>query len=133
MNMPTRAFVLSTARGAVGHGVTGYPSWHKKVKENIFEITGIEYRHIERENAGNDKRSFGVTNFDHVDIVESYQQTGSMATVSKQVVRSTKTVMDHINIHNRSIEKFGECKLCHNANGQLSKKLLEVKRRKSKE
>jgi hypothetical protein len=134
MNMPDRAFVLSTSRGAVGHGVAGYPSWHKKVKENIFELCGIEYRHKEKENAdNNDKRTFGVTNFDHADIIESYQQTKSMATAAKQVVRSPKTVMDHINIHNRSVEKFGECKLCHNANSSLSKTLLDVRRKKSVE
>jgi hypothetical protein len=56
-----------------------------------------------------------------------------MATAAKQVVRSPKTVMDHINIHNRSVEKFGECKLCHNANSSLSKTLLDVRRKKSVE
>ena len=49
---------------------------------------------------------------EHAQIVELYSEGLSMNKISKQVGRSTKSIKDHIDSHNLSVERSAFCPAC---------------------
>ena len=124
MQMKPNTFILSSAKGSVGFGVSDYPIWHKPEHENILKLCGIEIKGIESEVP--DDRSYNAGAFEHHEIIQTYMETKSMPQTATNTARSYKTVWNHLADHNSAISHLGECKKCYNAKGGFSKILIQV-------
>lgn len=112
-NIPPQFFYITTRKGAIGAGEFKMPEWHKREKENILNATGLKIEYGEEIEAGENRGTFRtIGDKEHAEIVVLYIQGQSMNKISKQVNRSTKSVKDHIDSHNLSVERSSFCPSC---------------------
>lgn len=128
MKVRKKAFALKTHSGAVGFGKFDYPPWHKEEKENILRTTGIEVKRAKQ--VLPDNMRYGITDMQHADIITRYVELQSMAKVGGDLGRSPASIKNHIDRHNMSINRFGECPKCRHAKCEFSKDHIINTRRK---
>ena len=113
----------------VGFQICDFAPWHKKVRENLFKILKIQVEDI---NTGemNTPRSYSIENLEHSKIVEKYLEIKSMMVVSKEMVRSPRSIQLQLNLHNDAVTQMGECHSCRNAKSRFSKDIIKIPTRK---
>ena len=124
-NMKLHRFVLVTRAGAIGYGVFPEIPWHKQEKENILKAVGVACDYGEPAEQGQSRGRRGTTIGDkeHSEIISLYIGGLSMSKISKQTGRSTKSIKDHIDAHNQSVERSGFCPACRRVHSQNEGKL----------
>lgn len=119
-NIPPEFFYIITRRGAVGAGEFSLVPWHKLERENILKAVGVKCEYGEPVETGANKGTFRtIGDAEHAKIVEMYADGLSMNKISVQVGRSTKSVMDHINKHNLSVDRSAFCPACRRIHSKL--------------
>jgi len=99
--------------GAVGVGEFNEVPWHKQEKENILKAVGVKCDYGEPVEKGEYRGIYKtVGNEEHAEIVSLYVEGYSMNKIAYECGRSTKTVHDHISVHNRAVERSGFCPDC---------------------
>lgn len=125
MNPPPNLFVLISNRGPVAIGTFDEIPWHKKEKEDIMNILGIEKKQGEIPDYAVSQRKT-VSDFEHIDIIQLYMEIRSMGKVGNRVGRSPATINTHIREHNLGVEEMGFCKRCKRARGPHSSEKIRV-------
>ena len=122
--MPRENFVIVSKSGALGLGDFPYHTWHKEEKEDILASVGIKVEYGELVNQGQNRGSRGTTIGDkeHGQIITLYAEGLSMNKISKQLGRSTKSIKDHIDSHNLSVERSTFCPACRRVHSSLEEK-----------
>jgi len=112
--MPRNKFAILTKDGNVGVGLFPEVSWHMQEGEPLLKSLGIRIeRGEEIEVAESRGAHTTVGDEEHHKIVCAYlDENLSMHGIAKKLERSTKTIHDHIQAHNKSIEKDGSCLAC---------------------
>jgi hypothetical protein len=113
-DMKPENFIIVSKTGALGLGDFPYHEWHKREKEDIVANVGIkvEYGEVVQEA---ESRGFyrTVSDNEHADIINKYlEEQLSMSKISEATGRSSKTIMDHIHLHNSAVERAGWCPYC---------------------
>jgi hypothetical protein len=118
--MPRGNFVVVSKSGALGLGDFPYHSWHKEEKEDILASVGIRVEYGEPVEQGQNRGRRGSTIGDkeHSQIIEMYISGLSMSKINKQINRSTKSIKDHVDAHNSSVERSGFCPSCRRVKSQ---------------
>lgn len=122
--MPKENFVVVTKSGALGLDSFPYYAWHKEEKEDILAKVGIKVEYGEPVERGHSRRRRGMTIGDreHAEIITLYSDGLSMNKISKQLGRSMKSIKDHIDSHNLSVERSAFCPLCRRVHSELEGK-----------
>jgi len=112
--MPKENFVIVCKSGALGLGDFPYHTWHKEEKEDILASVGVSVEYgeptVQAQNRG--ARGTTISDAEHASLVEMYLSGLSMNKINRQTGRSTKSIKDHIDSHNRSVENSGFCPSC---------------------
>jgi hypothetical protein len=112
-NMPQQFFLIVSRKGAVGLGEFPAISWHKREKEHILKSVGVSVEYGEVEETGDYRGTYSTLgDREHAEIITLYLEGLSMAKVAAAKSRSTKTIHDHINRHDRSVQRSGFCPAC---------------------
>ena len=94
--------------------------WHKLERENILSQVGLKIEYGTPVETGENKGTFRtIGDAEHARIVALYIEGESMNKIAKQVGRSTKSIKDHIDNHNLSVDRSAFCPACrrvHSAN-----------------
>ena len=114
LNKPPQNFLIISRRGAIGLGEIKEIPWHKKEKENILKAVGIKVEYGEPIEVGEYRGKFmTVGDKEHAEIIRPYiEEQLSIDRIAKRLDRSTKTVWDHIQDHNRSVERSSFSSSC---------------------
>ncbi|RLG44109.1 MAG: hypothetical protein DRN81_05225, partial [Thermoproteota archaeon] len=123
MRAKPEAFMLVTRKGAVGFGKFDYPPWHKERKENIFKTTGIEVKRL----GSVEPKFYGVSSFEHAEIIKLYLEHESMQKIAKQLGRAPTTIQRHLWLHNTNITEHGQCPYCKRANSPHKTQKIPIK------
>jgi hypothetical protein len=119
-NIPVENFYVVTRRGAVGAGEFKMQPWHKLERENILSKVGLKIEYGEPVETGEYKGTFRtIGDKEHAEIITLYAEGLSMNKISKQVSRSTKSIKDHIDSHNLSVERSAFCPSCRRVHSKL--------------
>ena len=88
--------------------------WHKKEKEHILNVLGIQVEYGEPIDYGENKGTFKMLgDYEHAAIIEDYiSDVGGMGKIAQAHGVSSGTVYNHLKRHNEMIEKQGECDMC---------------------
>jgi hypothetical protein len=113
-NMKPQNFFIITRKGALGLGEFPFHEWHKAEKENILKAVGIKVEYGEELNEGEYRGTFRtVSDSEHAEIMRLYIEEGlSYEKIAKQLNRSSRTPLLHIQRHNRNVERNGFCPSC---------------------
>jgi len=127
-NMKPQYFVLLTRRGAIGLGQFPFHSWHKIEREDIVSQVGLRIEYGEVAELPQDRGTYQtVAPQEHSEIVTLYSEGLSMNRIAKKLERSTKTVMDHIHSHDRSVKRSGFCPQCRSVKCELECRAARAK------
>ena len=131
-NMQPWEFVLVNRKGSLGVGLFENHDWYKKERENIVSAVGLKIEYGEPEETAVDRGTFkGVTSKEYSEIIAKYVEGNvGMATLAKELGRSSRTIMQHIHNHNSAIERSGFCPNCKKAGGQHQNRKAERKKLK---
>jgi hypothetical protein len=133
MRMGKETFALFSREGPIAHGTSTMPYWHKQEYENMLNIFDIKPKYNEKPDLG-DKGYARVGDYGHVKIIqarfegilnEKGERDRGMEKLGKALGHSSKTILDHINHHNNSIQTLGECDKCTRVQSPLAKQVLE--------
>jgi len=123
-------FVLVCRSGGLGVGICPYHNWHKVPGEDIIKSVGLKIDYGEVLELAKDKGLYEtVGDEEHTRIISLYAaQALGMNKIAAQLKRSTRTVMEHIHRHNKSVERSGFCAPCKRMASQFyDKKAIRVK------
>jgi len=118
-NIHPRALTLVSRRGPVALCTFELPKWHKKEGEDMLSLFDIHREVGDVPDYGQASRNT-VSDFEHIKLVATYMQTRSMAKVAKALVRSPRTVNDHITQHDLEVGKLGYCVRCKRVRGEFA-------------
>jgi hypothetical protein len=119
-NIPVENFYIVTRKGAVGAGEFKMPAWHKLEKENILSAIGLKIEYGTPVETGDYRGTFKtIGDKEHSEIIKLYIEGLSMNKISKQVNRSTKSIKDHIDRHNLSVQRSAFCPACRRVHSKL--------------
>ena len=126
--MPPQFFVVLTREGSIGHGSFGLPNWHKKEYEDMLALFDIQIEYEEKDKA-EPNRNAKVNDHEHIRIIklrrELPENERGMETIGKKIMRSSRTILEHIRHHNTMVETAGACDRCARVNGAYVKDLLD--------
>lgn len=121
-NMRPKEFVCMTARGSIGYGQFKEVPWHKKPKEDILRLTGIEVEH------GSElirtKTRAQVGDLEHADFITKRLDGLSLRDIA-QDKWSSSTICTHIDTHNKDIARLTECKRCTRAKSPHNRTIID--------
>ena len=121
-------FVIMTRSGCLGIGVFPDLSWHKREREHILKVLGIEVKYGEEIKYSQDRGSFSTLgDHQHSEIIELYIQGLSMNKIGDQLGISSATPHRHIKRHNREVQESGECSSCRNIGSEYLDNLAKRK------
>jgi len=119
-NMPPQYFFMITKTGALGLGQFPYNTWHKEEKENILANLGIKMEYGEMFEEAHSRGTYlTVSDKEHSEIIRIYVEEGiGYASIAERLHRSSRTPHEHIEAHNKAVERSGFCAPCKRAKGQ---------------
>jgi len=118
--MGVEKFIIVSRAGPIGEGYAEFPYWHKKEKEHLLRIFGIKTIHGDVPKLGD--KGGQVGDYEHVDILTRRHGTHkSMEDIGTKLGRSSRTVHQHIEHHNRMVQAVGECDKCARVKSPLAK------------
>jgi hypothetical protein len=127
-------FVILTRKGGIGYGVFPEVTWHKQEGENILKKVGIDVKHGEALQRGQQRGQFAtVGDREHTQIIEYYMEGGvdgrglGMNAVAEKAKRSARTVKLAIDRHRDFIQKYGSCRICKRVEGIYAEDSLAKK------
>lgn len=121
MGMPINQFILSK-KGTVGRGIFDCPPWHKKEKEDMFRIFGIN---PEYKNSIDLETSRGRINDTEPTPIVTAKKEGlngkriSFPKLAGKCARSMSAVYTVVVRHNEEIRNSGFCSVCKHMNCSL--------------
>lgn len=126
---PPDRFLLLTESGAIGHGQSELPVFHKEEGIDLLKELGIEIEYGEPIELG---RGMNLGDKEHDGIIKAYYATGctSMMEASKATMRSKATVSIHIGKHNKDVKELGKCPRCNRVNSEFADVIIPIGRRK---
>jgi len=115
MRMGKEKFILMSEDGPIGHGTATMPYWHKQEGEDLLRLFDIEVKYPDSlPQADSGQRH--VNPYEHAKIVQvRYEKHLSYGKLGTEFSRSTKTIKDALDRHNRLIESMGQCTVCMTA------------------
>lgn len=118
-------FVCLHRGGALGLGVFNELKWHKQEKEHILNTLGISCEYGEEINYGESKGTFyTLGDHEHAEIISDYLEDGlSMNKIAEKRGYSSGTPYNHINRHNKQVQRVGECEMCKRVGCEYADKL----------
>jgi hypothetical protein len=121
MRMGKEKFILISQDGPIGHGSCGYPYWHKEEGEDLLKLFDIEVKYSDApEQVDNGQNHMNP--YEHAQIIQTrYEKKMSYNKLGIEFSRSTKTIKDTIDRHNRAIRVIGQCELCTGTKSLLNK------------
>lgn len=123
-NMPPQFFLIVSRKGSVGLGEFQEIPWHKREKENILKAVGVKVEYGEPVEKGEYRGTFKtVGDVEHAAIINLYIEGLSMNGIARERSRSTKTVWEHIQNHNRSVERSTFCPACRRVKSEYEAQL----------
>jgi hypothetical protein len=127
-NMPNKAFMYVSRRGALGLGVFPYHTWHKEERENILSSVGLKVEYGEVLDMGLDRGDYRtIGDKEHAEIITGYHSGESMNKLADRLGRSTKSISDHIHGHDKEVLKGGFCATCKKLRSELSSSMARGK------
>jgi len=116
-NMHPAHFIILTKTGALGLGEFPYPEWHKRERENILASVGLKVEYGEVPKQAEYRGTFKtVSDSEHAEVVRLYVNEGlSIPKIADRLKRSTRTVQQHIHMHDDAIKRSGFCPACRRA------------------
>jgi len=119
-NMPPQYFFMVAKTGALGLGQFPYNTWHKEEKEDILSNVGIKVEYGEMlEEAQSRGTYLTVSDKEHSEIIRIYIEEGlGYAAIAERLHRSSRTPHEHVEAHNKAVERSGFCAACKRAKGQ---------------
>lgn len=118
-------FAILSRRGDIGVGVFPLPQWHVKEGEGISNALGLKIQFEERAQEGENRGKYKtIGDEEHAQICTLYSQGVGMDSISKKLGRSTKSIFDHINKHDKAIKQLGYCPQCRRVKSVLEAKAL---------
>jgi len=119
--------ILLTRRGSIGYGVFPEVPWHKKEREDILKAVGIEVEYGEKLKEAQNKGTFKtVGDKEHVEIMRLYvEENMGCVQIGEKLDRSSRTILNHIHLHNRTVQGSGFCPTCKRVGSQYYDKALE--------
>ena len=128
MRMGSEKFILLSQDGPIGHGTCTLPYWHKQEGEDLLRLFDIEVIHSESPE-DTDNGQHHMNPYEHAQIIQArHERHLSMAKLGSEFTRSTKTIKDTIDRHNRSVEAIGQCELCSSTKSLLNKTFVSTDR-----
>jgi hypothetical protein len=125
--MKPHQFVVLTRQGSLGVGIFPEVRWHKKEREDILRLVGVEVEHGEEIDYGQPRGSYRtIGDEEHVEIIELYhlgvegRQLG-MGKIADSMKRSPATVRRLIIKHDGAVDRRGYCSICKRAGGKAFK------------
>ena len=112
--MKPNQFILLTKKGGISYGVFPEVPWHKKEREDILKVLGIEREFTETIQEGLFKGKYQtVGDQEHSEIIRLYlEEELAMNKIATKTSRSVRTVQVHIEQHNRAVMSKGFCARC---------------------
>ena len=115
-HMQPNEFAVLSRQGCIGLGAFTCPEWHAREGEDVAGKVGLKVKFEERPEEGEYRGRFTtVGDEEHAEICRLYSEGLSMHKIASQTGRSTKTILDHINRHDASVDKLGYCPACRRA------------------
>jgi hypothetical protein len=113
-SMPPENFIILTRTGALGLGQFSYPEWHKRERENILASVGIKVEYGEVPKQAEYRGTFKtVPDSEHAEIIRLYVNEGlGIHKIAERLKRSTRTVQQHIHMHDDAVRRSGFCPAC---------------------
>lgn len=128
MRMGTEKFILLSQDGPIGHGTCMMPYWHKQEGEDLLNLFNIHVTHTDTPEQ-TDTGQHHMNPYEHAQIVKArHERKLSMAKLGVEFTRSTKTIKDTLDRHNRAVESIGQCDLCTNTHSALNKTYVPTER-----
>jgi hypothetical protein len=128
MRMGKEKFILVSQDGPIGHGSCSYPYWHKEEGEDLLKKFNIEINYSEAPEH-NETGQNHINPYEHANIIQArLEKNLSMAKLGVEYRRSSKTIKDTIDRHNRAIQSIGQCELCTSTKSLLNKTLVPTER-----
>jgi len=120
-NMHPAHFIILTRTGALGLGEFPYPEWHKKEKENILASVGLKVEYGEVPKEAEYKGTYKtVSDSEHAEIIRLYVEEGlSILKIAEGLKRSTRTIQQHIHMHDAAVKRSGFCPACRRVRNSL--------------
>lgn len=127
-HLSPQRFVVVTKTGAIGYGLFPEVHWHKQEREDILVNVGLKVSYGEVINEGTIKGSYKtVGDREHAEIVSLYTKDRlNMMEISTKLKRSSRTVLMHIDGHNRALRATGECPNCKRVKSEYAEQLAQV-------
>jgi hypothetical protein len=120
--MDPSEFVVLTASGSHGVGTFPYHTWHKHPGEDILEAVGIQVEHSEE--MVESKEDFRVGDLQHIEMIKMRSNGESYPKIAAAIRVSLSTAHNHIEVHNKDIEKSGFCSKCKRGKSELQTTIM---------
>jgi predicted DNA-binding protein YlxM (UPF0122 family)/energy-coupling factor transporter ATP-binding protein EcfA2 len=119
--MEQKQFLILTRKGDLGIGVFPLPSFHMKEGEGILSKIGLKITFEEKPMEAISRGTFKtIGDLEHSKIIEMYiDQNLGMHEIAKQLDRSSRSILLHIDRHNEAIEKMGYCPACRRSKSKF--------------
>lgn len=128
MRMGKEKFIILSQEGPIGHGTCTQPFWHKQEGEDLLRLFDIDVTYSDAPEQS-DNGQHHMNPYEHAQIIQArYENHLSYAKLGTEYKRSTKTIKDTIDRHNRSIEGIGQCTLCTSTKSLLNKTFIPTDR-----
>jgi tRNA(Ile)-lysidine synthase TilS/MesJ len=120
-------FAIISKKGNLGKGSFPLLKWHKTETENLLKEFDIKIEHGELPEQAEYRGSYNtVSDQEHSRICSLYIQEGkSMNKIAKEISRSTKTIKDHIDEHNRAVQRSQFCPSCRRVKSECESLLAK--------
>jgi hypothetical protein len=123
--MLPREFAVLSRQGDIGIGVFPLPTWHVKEGEGIMSKLGLKVQFEEIPERGEYRGTFTtVGDEEHTKIMQLYNDGLSMVGIAEKIGRSSATIRNQINRHNKTVERVGYCAICRRAKGTLEQMII---------
>lgn len=128
-NMKPENFIMISRTGALGLGEFPFHAWHKREKENILKAVGVKVEYGEVLKEAQYRGTFKtVSDKEHAEIIRLYvEQNLGMKAIAEKLKRSSRTPKEHIDKHNRAVERSGFCPACKRGSSSLQNSIAERK------
>ena len=92
----------------------------------IYSLKWVEIDYGEPVETGGYRGTFKtIGDKEHTEIIQLYASGLSINKISKQIGRSTKSIKDHIDSHNLSVDRSAFCPACRRVHSNLEGKKAE--------
>lgn len=125
--MPQGNFIILSRGGSLGLGVFPELTWHKQEKENILRAVGVDVDHGEEIQYGESRGTFKtVGDHEHAKIILRYiKEEIGMGKLGRAIDRSSRTILNQINLHDEQVESQGFCSVCRRVRGPYAKTMAK--------